>query len=245
MQIAVGAVFAAVVVIAAYRFRKLTISGAVASLLVGTCVFGAMGWRGAAVLFAFFIPSALLSRGTLARRNAWQVLANGGVAAICAYLSAREPAVFAAAFAGAFAAASADTWGTEIGTRWGRIPVSILTLRPVSVGRSGGVTLVGSLATIGGAVCVAVVASVVGVGSIGSVAVAGVAGALADSVLGASLQALRWCPNCRCEYETRRHECGARTTLARGIDWIENDAVNFGATLCGATVALLLNLRAP
>jgi hypothetical protein len=27
--------------------------------------------------------------------------------------------------------------------------------------------------------------------------------------------------------------------LQRGVGWIENDAVNFGATLCGALVAAL------
>jgi uncharacterized protein (TIGR00297 family) len=245
MQIAVGALLAAVVAIAAYRLRRLTMDGAFAALLVGTAVFGALGWRGAAVLFAFFIPSALLSRGAQARRNAWQVLANGGVAAICAYLSARGLPPLAAAFAGAFAAASADTWGTEIGTRWGGTPVSILTFRRVALGRSGGITPIGTLATISGAACVAIVAAVVGLAWFESVALGGIAGALADSLLGASFQALRWCANCTCECETRYHLCGTATTLQRGLEWMGNDAVNLAATLVGAVVALLLNLGTP
>jgi uncharacterized protein (TIGR00297 family) len=245
MQIALGVVFAAAVALAAYRARAISLAGAVAAFTIGAIVFGTTGWRGAAILFAFFIPSALLSRRGTQTRNAWQVLANGSVAAVCAYLAGRGSAAFGAAFAGAFAAAAADTWGTEIGTRWGRMPVSILTFRRVAVGRSGGITFIGTLATIGGAGSVAIVAAAVGLGSLGSIAVAGIAGALADSVLGASLQALRWCTNCGCECEKRRHACGSATSLQRGVSWIENDAVNFAATFCGATVALLLYFSAP
>jgi uncharacterized protein (TIGR00297 family) len=242
MQAALGAVLAAAIALIAHRARSLSASGAVAAFAVGTIVFAAAGWRGAAVLFAFFVPSALLSRrgSDGAPRSGWQVLANGAVAACCALLATRYDAPFSAAFAGAFAAASADTWGTEIGTRGAQTPISIITLRPVPVGRSGGITLWGSLATLGGASCVALVAAAVGVAPLLGVAAGGVAGALLDSVLGASLQALRFCPACARECETRRHGCGGPTQLRRGVSWIENDTVNFAATLCGALVAALI-----
>jgi uncharacterized protein (TIGR00297 family) len=241
MQTILGGLLAAVVALAAYRARALTIDGAAAAFVVGAIVFGGGGWAAAAVLFAFFIPSALISRHSnepASPRNGWQVLANGGVAALCA-LAAPRAAFFAAAFAGAFAAASADTWGTEIGTRSRSAPVSILTLRRVEAGRSGGVTALGTAATICGALCVAVVASAVRIAPFWCVAAGGVAGALLDSVLGASLQALRWCPACERECETRRHECGSTTLLRRGAGWLENDGVNLAATLGGAIVASL------
>ncbi|HZY97837.1 MAG TPA: DUF92 domain-containing protein [Candidatus Cybelea sp.] len=243
MQIALGAALAAVVALVAFRTRALSRGGAAAAFGIGTAIFATAGWPGAAALFAFFVPSALLSRignGAAQTRNGWQVFANGGVAAICALLAVRGGAPFAAGFAGAFAAASADTWGTEIGIRWGRAPISILTFRRVDIGRSGGITLVGSLATLGGAFCVAVVAALVHLAPLWTVALGGVAGAMADSILGASIQALRWCPNCARECETRRHECGTPAIMRRGLSWIENDAVNFAATLCGAGVAALL-----
>jgi uncharacterized protein (TIGR00297 family) len=251
IALAVGAALAAAVAWGAYRARVLSRDGAWAAFAVGAIVFGAGGWKGALVLFAFFLPSALLTRVGRERkrrlrgaekpapRNAWQVLANGGVAALCALAALRFGSIFSAAFAGAFAAASADTWATEIGTLARNRPVSILSLRPIETGLSGGVTLLGTAAMVAGALCVAVCARLLGVAPLIAVALGGVAGAAIDSLAGASLQALRWCPNCACECETARHECGAATTMRRGVSWIQNDVVNFTATLCGALVAAL------
>lgn len=249
-----GAILAAAVAGVAWRARALTTSGAWAAFVVGTIVFGAGGWRAAAVLFAFFIPSVLLSRVGRERKRAaveakhgardgWQVLANGGVAALCILLTLRGGTAFAAAFAGAFAAASADTWGTEIGTLSRAAPRSIVTLRPVPAGISGGVTALGSLASVAGALCVAAVAALAGVAGWWPVAVGGIAGALADSLAGATLQALRWCPACALPCETDPHRCGTATVLRRGAAWIGNDAVNLIATLAGALVAGLLAAR--
>lgn len=251
---AVGAVLAAIVAGAAWRSRVLTGGGAVAAFVVGAIAFGAGGWPAAAVLLAFFIPSTLLSRVGRARkraaveakhgpRDAWQVLANGGVAALCVLLALRGGVPFYAAFAGAFAAASADTWGTEIGTLSHAAPRSIVTLRPVAPGISGGMTLLGSLASVAGALCVAAVAAFAGVAVWWAVAAAGIAGALADSFAGATLQALRWCPACARPCETNPHGCGSPTSLRRGVAWIGNDAVNFLATLVGALAAGLLAAR--
>jgi uncharacterized protein (TIGR00297 family) len=247
-----GAGFAAVVALAAWRARALTAGGAIAAFVVGAATFGAGGWPAAAVLFAFFVPSALLSRAGAARkqamtdtgkhgpRDARQVLANGGVAAACALVAVGGHGAFAAAFAGAFAAAAADTWATEIGVLSSEQPRSILTFQPVAAGLSGGVTVGGTLASIAGAIAVASTASITGVAPFLPVAAAGVAGSLADSAIGAALQALRWCPNCARSCETDPHVCGTPTQLRRGIAWMDNDAVNLAATLTGAAVAALL-----
>jgi uncharacterized protein (TIGR00297 family) len=251
MHVALAGALAAIVALSAYRAGALSAGGAVAAFAVGALVFGAGGWPAAAVLFAFFLPATLLSKigqtrkralrdvGKQGPRDAWQVLANGGVAALCAVLGVHGGLPFATAFAGAFAAASADTWGTEIGTLSRRDPVSLLTLRRVPTGFSGGVTSVGMLATLAGACCVALVADLTGVARLWPVALGGVAGAIADSLLGASLQALYWCPSCARLCETNPHHCGTATSLRRGLSWLENDAVNLAATLCGALVALV------
>lgn len=256
-QAVLGASLAGVVALAAWRARALSASGALAAWVVGACAFAAGGWPYAAVLFAFFIPSTLLSRvgrtrkrslvdvGKHGARDGWQVVANGGVAALCAVLAAAAHALpLAAAFAGAFAAASADTWGTEIGTLVKAPPRSILTLRPLPAGLSGGITPAGTLAEIAGACMVGFVAWGLGVAPWWCIAAGGVAGAFADSILGASAQELRYCPQCERRCETDPHVCGSATRLVRGAPWMSNDAVNACATLTGALVAGWLALAA-
>ena len=247
----IGAVAAAVIAYAALRVGALDLGGALAAFVVGTATFGGLGGAGATVLLGFFITSVALSRvgkagkaamlvdiGKTGPRDAAQVLANGGVAALCALLAFFVAPRFAIAFAGAFAAATADTWATEIGTLAGGRPRSILTGKPVATGLSGGVTVAGTAAEIAGALFVAALALLLDAHAFVPVALGGIAGALFDSLLGASVQSLRWCPQCKRACEIDPHVCGANTAPLRGLGWFGNDAVNGFATLCGAAVAL-------
>jgi uncharacterized protein (TIGR00297 family) len=249
----IGAIAATAVAVAAYRTHSLDAGGAVAAVVVGTASYGALAIPGAAVLLGFFVSSVALSRigrarkrvllidvGKTGPRDASQVFANGGVAAICALLALFVDHRYALAFAGAFAAATADTWGTEIGTLVRAAPRSILTLRPMAAGLSGGVTAIGSLAELAGAIAIGAVALLVRPDAFVPVACAGIAGALVDSVLGASVQSLRWCPNCKRPTEREPHACGANTRPLRGLNWFGNDTVNFSATLVGAATAFAL-----
>jgi uncharacterized protein (TIGR00297 family) len=230
----------------------LSRSGLIAAAIVGALVWIFAGLSGVAVLLAFFVPSVAISRigrerkrelvdiGKQGPRDAMQVLANGGVAALAAGLSHWFGTPMLVAFAGAFAAASADTWATEIGTLAKGAPRSILTLRPLAPGLSGGITAQGSLAQIAGATVVALVAALVHVAPFWPVLIGGVAGSLLDSLLGATLQTLRYCPQCRRDCETNPHACGTATSVRRGFSPIGNDVVNFAATICGAAVAALI-----
>ncbi len=248
----IGGAVSALIAFAAFRLHALDGAGALTAFVVGTAVFGGLGPGGALVLFAFFATSVALSRYGKARkrrlvdagkdgpRTAAQVLANGGIAACCALLAFTLDARYASAFAGALAAATADTWGTEIGTLARARPRSILTFKPIATGLSGGVSLNGTLAEACGALFIAGVAAACAIAPFGAVLAGAVAGALADSLLGASVQSLRWCPNCERACEREPHACGANTTHLRGLSWFGNDAVNLAATLVGAAVAFAL-----
>jgi uncharacterized protein (TIGR00297 family) len=249
---AIGAAAALVIALCARRAHALTLTGAVSAFFVGTASVGGLGIPGALVLLTFFLSSIALSRvgrsrknllvdiGKQGERDGLQVLANGGVAALCALAALTGTAHWAAAFAGAFAAATADTWGTEIGTLARARPRSLLTGKPIACGLSGGVTHIGTLAEIAGALLIAGVASAVGIRSFIAITVGGCCGAFLDSLLGAALQSLRWCPRCMRACETNPHVCGACTQALRGSPWITNDVVNGAATLGGATVAFFL-----
>ena len=167
----------------------LTRRGVVAALAVGLATVWGFGWRGLVLLLAFFISSSLLSAKG-GGRNARQVIANGGVAALAALVGSW------AACAGALAAATADTWASEIG-RHSRTPPRLITNgRSVPAGTDGGMTLLGTLGGMAGAGLIAGLASVAEPRALTAVATAGVFGMLLDSVLGATVQgAFRWLDN--------------------------------------------------
>jgi uncharacterized protein (TIGR00297 family) len=229
----------------------LTIGGAVAAALVGGAVFGAGGSLPAAALLAFFISSSLLSRlgrrrkfalaGRFSKgssRDAGQVFANGGVAALLSLARGAWPGqVWLVAAVGALAAANADTWATELGVLARRQPRLITSGRAVERGTSGAITALGMGASLVGAGWVALVAVVLGAGPRGGWAIlgAGLGGALIDSLLGATLQAGYYCPICRQETERHPlHSCGNATVHVSGLRGLGNDHVNFISTAAGA-----------
>lgn len=169
--------------------RWLTRRGAAAALAVGLAVAGGFGWRGLALLLAFFVSGSLLTPGG-GQRRARQVIANGGVAALAALAGSW------AAFAGSIAAATADTWATEIG-RHSRTPPRLITNgRPVPAGTDGGITLLGTAGGVAGAAFIAGLAFVFEPRVAVAVGAGGVFGMLLDSLLGATLQGLRaWLDN--------------------------------------------------
>ena len=251
-RIAIGGLLALAIALLARRAGSLAPSGAAAAVVVGT-VCAAAGWGWGALLVAFFVASSALSRlgarrkeartaGVVAKggaRDAWQVVANGGPFAAAALLSLLAPGEgWMVLGAGALAAATSDTWATEIGTLAGGAPRSILGLRPVPPGTSGGVTLAGTLAALAGAAFVAALAWGLRWPSAGAILVGGIAGSTADSLLGATVQARRWCDRCGTGTERELHLCGAPTRRHGGLSWLDNDGVNLACALAGALAAL-------
>jgi uncharacterized protein (TIGR00297 family) len=180
------------------------------------------------------------------RRDAVQVAANGGLFGMAALGTIATGDVrFAAIGIGALAAATADTWSTEIGTLGTALPRLITSGKPVPAGTSGGISLAGSLAALAGALAAAAGARLAEWSvSFMAVVAAGVSGAFVDSLLGATLQARRYCDECNKETERLVHGCGARTRHSAGIAWLDNDAVNFIATIAGGLVALVITIFA-
>ena len=64
--------------------------------------------------------------------------------------------------------------------------------------------------------------------------VIGLLGMVADSLLGATVQARFQCPTCGQDTEHRTHRCGTRTTHSGGMAWLGNDGVNMAATTLAA-----------
>lgn len=259
-RILVGALVASLIAVLARRARSLSTTGAVAAVTIGT-VASAAGVNWAVLLILYFASSTALSRlgraekerrtvGVVEKggeRDAAQVYANGFVfLAAAAGMCLHADTAWVALGAGALAASAADTWATEIGTLYGGEPRSILTGRPLAPGTSGGISLAGTVASVAGALFVALVAVAGNTASSGRVSLAwavfvgGVAGSFADSLVGATVQSRRWCESCRRETERRVHDCGSTTTAKRGLSWLDNDVVNFLSTAVGGLLAAAL-----
>jgi uncharacterized protein (TIGR00297 family) len=259
LQFSLGFTLAALVSVLAYRIEGLSLGGAWTATAVGGLIFALGGLQWAVLLLGFFISSSILSRAFAgrkkslneksakgSRRDGIQVLANGAVGALLAILQGFYPAQTWPwiAYAGSMAAVNADTWATEIGVLSRHSPRLITTGLPVARGISGGITLVGTLAALGGALLIALLAAllapVTGFGKILVViSLTGLAGSLFDSLLGASLQIVYRCP--RCEVQTERHplhSCGTRSEAQRGWRWMNNDTVNLFSAVFGAVLAL-------
>jgi uncharacterized protein (TIGR00297 family) len=216
-----------------YRAGKLTLAGTLTGGVIAVIIILGAGITGLAMLAAFFVLSILATahkkkQKTLLteaphpeKRDAWQVLANGGVAGVIgvgmlvtldmSYLADLMAVVMAAALA----SATADTLSSELGTVYGRKFYNITTLKPDKRGRDGVISLEGTLIGIVGS---AVIAAVYATGFgwdiyCWFIIIAGTAGNLSDSLFGAWLE--------------RKGNIG-------------NNAVNFINTSVAAFTALLL-----
>lgn len=264
VQLTTGLLLGALIGYLAWRANSLSSSGAVAAALTGGLVFGLGGVPWAVLLLAFFISSSALSRLGIRRKLAlsekfskgsqrdWgQVLANGGLGAILALalVFGNHQAGLWFAFAGGMAAVNADTWATELGTFSAALPRLIINGKVVDRGTSGGVTLLGFLASAGGAALIGALAALftsmaasTGVSwplALGIILLAGLFGSTVDSLLGGTIQAIYYCPNCEKETERYpRHTCGTETKPLRGWGWLDNDWVNFACSLVGSLAAL-------
>ncbi len=260
MMLLPGFLLSAVISYLAWRVRSLSRGGAWMAFVTGGLVFGLGGIPWAAILLAFFISSSALSK-LLSRRKAeldekyakgsqrdrGQVMANGGLGAALAvahWLIPGESWQWIA-FVGAMAAVTADTWATEVGVFSPGLPRLITNGKRVERGASGAITLLGYGAVLLGGAFIGATGASFGapkpLALVSVAALAGLIGSTIDSLLGATLQAIYYCPTCKKETERHpNHLCGTPTHHHRGWRWLNNDLVNFTCSLAGAVTALIL-----
>jgi uncharacterized protein (TIGR00297 family) len=264
-----GTILSSGVGLAAYKRKSLSHSGIAGATLAGTTTVGLGGWSWGLALIFFFVSSSLLSHWKAgekeqtandkfskgSQRDLGQVLANGGIAttAALAYGLSTDPPVRAAlqaSYVGALATATADTWATELGVLSPHPPRLVTTGQITTPGTSGGITLLGTMAGALGALFLGAFFWLLKGApkeqrTFPFIAlVSGASGNLFDSLLGCTKQAMYYCPHCQKETEKRIHSCGTPTQHSRGWFWLDNDVVNFCATLFGSLVALILYLPA-
>jgi len=260
-QILFGLTTSACLASLSYRLKALNISGAAGMIIIGTMVFGLGGWEISVPLLFFFISSSLLSRiknrfkidsmklaDKTGPRDIRQVFANGGAAALSVLAWAvTQDSIWIYVYIASVCEASADTWATEIGTLSKTKPVSIVSFKEVQPGQSGGVTLIGTAGAVLGSLFTAIVAIPLlakvnyNFGTIMLISSAGFAGCLFDSLLGATIQR-QFCCSKTGKVTENKHSDGIKNSLFRGINYIDNDIVNFSSCIFTAGIIVIVKV---
>ena len=246
------------------RRGSLTWSGALTAVILGCLVTYRQGPVYLLPLVLFFASSTLIGKvfpsssesGDAKHgrgRDHVQVLANGGIYALLLllpvslfrdddmlYLYAPNPELYALI---AVAVATADTWSSEIGQYFKRTTYDIVRWRKVPVGLSGGISGVGTLAGLAGALFIAVSTEWLiprtgpGLYFGGFPIIAfGFLGMLIDSVLGSLLQVTyRDGPTDQLLDVPTEH-----SVISSGYAWATNDVINVLAIAITVALAMLV-----
>jgi uncharacterized protein (TIGR00297 family) len=217
--------------VAAVVLKKLTIAGAVTGTLLGCLIWLGVGWVGIFFMSAFFLLGTTatswgrrekeklgVAQEAKGKRNAGQVLANGGAGGLLGLIACTFPQqveLITLMIAAAFSSATADTLSSELGTIYGKQFYNILNFKKGRRGRDGVISTEGLLFGMAGSAFVAIIyAAAFGWDRFFFwIILAGTIGNITDSYLGATVE-------------------------RKGI--IRNDVVNFLNTAVAALFILLI-----
>jgi uncharacterized protein (TIGR00297 family) len=256
-----GFILSFFIALGGYKKHSLSINGAVSAIILGTLIFYFVGVYFAFIMVAFFISSSFLTKYKSSfkleteklhekggKRGISQVAANGLMGLIYSLLFfITGKYIFVLGYVTSFASSNSDTWASEIGVLSKRPPLSILTLKPIKKGMSGGVSPLGTFISFLGAVFIAAL-GFFGYGYIYGFnknalllfilsSIGGFLGSIIDSFLGAAIQAKYQCKVCGEITEHKFHH-GKPCDLTSGIGIINNDAVNFLSALISSLITI-------
>ncbi|MBD3881262.1 TIGR00297 family protein [Phormidium tenue FACHB-886] len=161
--------------------KLLTPAGIIHAGILGTILWGTLGWRGYAVMVFYFLAGSAVTRigikekeaagiaekrsGARGPENVWGSALVGTVCALAIYALTVAPYswtpqvifLLLLAYVASICTKLSDTFATEIGKAYGKHTFLITTLKPVERGTEGAVSLEGTLAGIVGSALLATV----------------------------------------------------------------------------------------
>ncbi|EAZ90544.1 TIGR00297 family protein [Crocosphaera chwakensis] len=214
--------------------KLLTINGYLNAWILGVIVWGTLGWQGYAVVMFYFLVGSGVTKigieqkeaaGIAEKRSGMRgpenVWGSALIATFCAlgtlFVEAPWTQLLLLGYVASFSTKLSDTTASEVGKAYGKKTFLITTLKPVSPGTEGAVSLEGTLAGIVASGVIALVGYLVGLINLSSIVYCIIAAFIAtnlESLIGATLQ--------------------------EKLDWMTNEIVNIINTFIGSMVAILL-----
>tara|TARA_Y100001968_G_C19443324_1_gene763807 strand:- start:443 stop:1177 length:735 start_codon:yes stop_codon:yes gene_type:complete len=221
-------------ILISHRTPLLTRKGWIHAGALGTILWGCIGWRGWLSVVTYLLFGSIVTKmgfaykkslgisegrnGQRGPENVWGSAFTGAFIAILIGLDAGTDTLLKIGFAASFSAKLADTFGSEIGKRWGRKTYLITTFRPALPGTEGAISLEGTIASVFGSLlmtsCMTVLSLVTSTSGFIIVFLSGVIATLLESILGALIQGR--------------------------IIWISNEFINFLQTTFAAIFAIFV-----
>ncbi len=256
MRLVIALAAVLVIGLIAYRKRQLNLSGVVAAVVMGAAATVMGGFTSLSLYLFFLISAAVIGKLSKrirgldrihkkgGRRDAVQVLANGGAALAAMLIHAFDSSpVYLAVFTACLAEACSDTWASEIGVLSKSEPVSILTFTKVPKGLSGGVSLLGTCSAMLSSILYGIFAfscyDGINLSLVMVVIFSSFAGVMTDSMLGATLQAHFYDEKEDIITEHSRDREGNALKLVRGLRFMDNDMVNLTSNIITFLLASL------
>jgi uncharacterized protein (TIGR00297 family) len=197
-----------VLIALAQRLPLLTRAGWIHAGALGTILLGSLGWQGWLAVVLYLVLGSAVTKlgfrdkqrrglaeargGSRGPENVWGSAATGAALALLIGAGLEPRSVLLVGFAASFAAKLADTFGSEIGKRWGRTTVLITSFSRVPPGTEGAISLEGTLASAFGSLLMSVLMLALQLipswPLTGLVVLIGLVATLAESLFGALVQ---------------------------------------------------------
>ncbi len=190
------------------RTPIMTKSGWINAGILGTILWGCLSWKGWLAVVVYLILGSLVTKigynfknkigiaekrgGRRGPENVWGSAATGMLFAILIKLNFYDLTYLKIAFSASFSAKLSDTFGSEIGKRFGGNTYLITSFKKVKKGTEGGISLEGTLASFFGALIMSFVmfslGFIVSINQFVVVLISGFIATIFESIIGAKYQ---------------------------------------------------------
>lgn len=191
-----------------FRVPLMTKGGWISAGVLGSILWGCFSWQGWSSVVIYLLLGSLVTKigykfknekgiaekrgGKRGPENVWGSAATGLFFAIMVKLNFTNLVFYKIGFAASFAAKLADTFGSEIGKRFGRNTYLITSFRKVKSGTEGGISLEGTAASALGAIFMSLIMFILNIISTKYqfliVAISGFLATISESFIGAKFQ---------------------------------------------------------